>query len=551
MKRTIATILIALGLATLARAQVTIPWSDVSKTGSSLANLQTRNFSDLQNVSTGFASFMDALTVDNNPVYDTDYLLFRSAAGGMRRMLPSGFYTATFPQYVAGLTALGGALDASADRIPVYDSSIGSVRWVGQTQILTGSAASMTVDASGFSGNLSPSDDTLQEIANAVDALTGSGALNNVVEDTTPQLGGTLDLNGQSINTGANTLSPTEMSYLDGVTSAIQTQINAKISSTATNAGSFGFVVDEDDMASNSATKLPTQQSVRAYVSGGFASLSGSYDDPSWIIGLDWAKIDTTSYPLLADIDGLSDADGLAGYLHDSIEQLNLDVTGQWTFPKIPQTSLTALGSGTELTQNTGYTRDFDGTETTLTFSAGTPADGTVIYLIGTFSDTTLIHFPSSYIQNDQATGTDLTVPASAGAVHTFTWRYEEDNTRWILQDTVPRNIRVATKVTATNYTVGTDDASELYGGIIYVTGSATITIPAVAAGANFKVIVVGANTVSVDPNASDLIILNGTALDDGDKITSGGTTGEVAEIYYYNSTGWYASTSGWSDGGP
>lgn len=35
-----------------------------------------------------------------------------------------------------------------------------------------------------------------------------------------------------------------------------------------TDASGFGFVVDEDDMASNSATKVPTQQSVKAYVDG-------------------------------------------------------------------------------------------------------------------------------------------------------------------------------------------------------------------------------------------------------------------------------------------
>lgn len=38
------------------------------------------------------------------------------------------------------------------------------------------------------------------------------------------------------------------------------------------NASGFGFVVDEDDMTSNSATKVPTQQSVKAYVDGQLVS---------------------------------------------------------------------------------------------------------------------------------------------------------------------------------------------------------------------------------------------------------------------------------------
>ena len=63
------------------------------------------------------------------------------------------------------------------------------------------------------------------------------GKLTNVVEDTTPQLGGNLDLNGNNIGdaTAADltklnevTATSTELNYVDGVTSAIQTQIDGK-----------------------------------------------------------------------------------------------------------------------------------------------------------------------------------------------------------------------------------------------------------------------------------------------------------------------------------
>ena len=50
-----------------------------------------------------------------------------------------------------------------------------------------------------------------------------------VIEDTTPQLGGDLDLNGNSIEG----VDATEMGYLDGVTSDIQTQLDAKVAKTA------------------------------------------------------------------------------------------------------------------------------------------------------------------------------------------------------------------------------------------------------------------------------------------------------------------------------
>jgi len=58
--------------------------------------------------------------------------------------------------------------------------------------------------------------------------------LSNLVEDTTPQLGGDLDLNGKNIDF------PTTPNISD--------------------------CLDEDNMASNSATKLCTQQSIKAYV---------------------------------------------------------------------------------------------------------------------------------------------------------------------------------------------------------------------------------------------------------------------------------------------
>lgn len=67
----------------------------------------------------------------------------------------------------------------------------------------------------------------------------GSGGISNVVEDTTPQLGGDLDPNGHAI-TG----------YLPSI--------------------------DEDTMSSNSAAHVPTQQSVKAYVDAN-AGGGGSY----------------------------------------------------------------------------------------------------------------------------------------------------------------------------------------------------------------------------------------------------------------------------------
>lgn len=91
---------------------------------------------------------------------------------------------------------------------------------------------------------------------------------------------------------------------------------------------------------------------------------------------------------------------------------------------------------------------------------------------------------------------------------------------------------------------------NEMFGYVHYVTSAATVTLPAVEAGMNAVFHTIGAIAVSIDPNASDLIYLDGTALDDGDKITNASTAGDTASIAYYDATGWYASTNGWTDGG-
>lgn len=91
---------------------------------------------------------------------------------------------------------------------------------------------------------------------------------------------------------------------------------------------------------------------------------------------------------------------------------------------------------------------------------------------------------------------------------------------------------------------------TECFGAVYYVTGAATLTLPAIEDGMSLTVITIGAVAVSVDPNASDKIWLDGTALDDGDKITNTSTAGDIAVLTYYSADGWHASTNGWTDGG-
>ena len=149
--------------------------------------------------------------------------------------------------------------------------------------------------------------------------------LQNLSEDTTPQLGGSLDVNGQDIVTTSNgdiELAPdgTGKTILKGNTNAgtlvfncennshgqtvksqphsasvtnvltlpagadqeivgtlaTQTLTNKTLTSAVLNTGISGSaILDEDNMASNSATQLATQQSIKAYVDAEVAGAGG------------------------------------------------------------------------------------------------------------------------------------------------------------------------------------------------------------------------------------------------------------------------------------
>jgi hypothetical protein len=95
----------------------------------------------------------------------------------------------------------------------------------GQVTTYSGSTLTMNIDDIGGSG-------TLNDWTIRVSGKHGvdGGGLTDIVNDATPQLGGNLDMNGNNIQT----VTPTEMAYVSGVTSSIQTQLGAKASLTGT-----------------------------------------------------------------------------------------------------------------------------------------------------------------------------------------------------------------------------------------------------------------------------------------------------------------------------
>jgi hypothetical protein len=112
-------------------------------------------------------------------------------------------------------------------------------------------------------------------------------------------------------------------------------------------------------------------------------------------------------------------------------------------------------------------------------------------------------------------------------------------------------NVSVATETATTNLAI-----ADINGGLIVTTNAITLTLPAVsgfsALGAIITIQVGSTHTVSVDCNASDKIVLDGVALDDGDKITSSGTAGDQITLINDSADGWrtIGRTGTWTDGG-
>jgi hypothetical protein len=123
---------------------------------------------------------------------------------------------------------------------------------------------------------------------------------------------------------------------------------------------------------------------------------------------------------------------------------------------------------------------------------------------------------------------------------------------------TVANDLIVTGDITSGGYKINTHTivgdttltASMMYGGKFYIEANATVTLPAVASGMSASFKAMGAYTAHIDPNASDKLFLDDTALDDGDKASSGGTSGELIVIEYWSADGWDANSDGWSDGG-
>jgi hypothetical protein len=211
----------------------------------------------------------------------------------------------------------------------------------------------------------------------------------------------------------------------------------------------------------------------------------------------------------------------------------NLNVGGSGSFTgTISAINLSGINTGNDAPNSLYSSLVSNATHT------GDAIGSTSLTVIG-LNGTTLASLSTGLIKNTNGSGVPLIAVSGTDYV-------SPSGSEFLTNKKIP----LVTKVTNTNYTIGTTDPVECYGGVIYVTGAATITIPAVVSGMSFTVITIGNIAVSVDPNAADLIYLDGVALADGNKITNTSSTGDSVVFTYFDSTGWYATSNNWTDGG-
>jgi hypothetical protein len=185
-----------------------------------------------------------------------------SLAGNVTWVLPSADSAGAFMSDGAGTVTLNNAPSLSAANMTSFPTL---------NQNTTGSAAALSaqyINWSSSSGATSiankPTVGTLAALAagtmsntkyctyassgtQIVCDSTPAGGITDIVQDLTPQLGGDLDLNGH----GIDNVSQIEMEYLNGVTSGIQAQLNAKVTTTRVQTFSFGIdnvVVGDDEI---------------------------------------------------------------------------------------------------------------------------------------------------------------------------------------------------------------------------------------------------------------------------------------------------------------
>lgn len=277
----------------------------------------------------------------------------------------------------------------------------------------------------------------------AASATANPNALNNVSEDSSPELGGNLDLSTHEIitssnrdielaangtgkvvvkgntnqgtivlNCEANTHGQTIIAqpHSEGVTntltlpaggdqeivgaSATQTLTNKTLTSAVLNTGVSGTAIkDEDNMSSNSATHLATQQSIKAYVDAEVAGAGGggvTVEDEGSALSTTATTLNFVGSGVTASGTGATKTITVSGGGSSGIT-----VEDEGSALSTAGTTLNFVGAGVTAT-GTGTTK-------TITVSGGGGSSGQTLISSGTVTSASSIDFDSSVLTGHES----------------------------------------------------------------------------------------------------------------------------------------------------
>ena len=342
---------------------------------------------------------------------------------------------------------------------------------------------------------------------------SGGGGISNVVEDTTPQLGGNLDVQDFYLNSSG--VGDVDVRLGDAAgTNVFRVEDSAGIQ--VLSVDSYGNI----GMAASAAIEVNASNMIDT--NDHFVVRLG--DD----IGAGQFQIENDS--------------GVDQFMMNSKGEIQIRENTTHSFT--PQDGFGYLWIKDDTPSSLIYTAD-DGTDYDLTVDDTGTDDQTASEV-----NTSTVNF------DGHLSGSDTTVQAALETLDDIGSAYvaktEIDSTADSLNLVTGGEIQGKVNIVNKSSNATLTDA-ETHGSMVFVTATATMTLPAVSIGNTVCVYSTTAAAVYVDANASDRIRLNGVALDDGDKLTSASAAGDFICLIGDSADGWttLGRSGTWTDGGP
>lgn len=243
------------GLATKANSSHTHPTTDLTATGGTSTSFLTKDNTWATPTNTTYSEITEA-EINAGTASTLRTITGRRIGYILAKAYDRANHTGTQPASTIS------DFDAEVENNAEVSANTSARHTHANKTILDNTTASFTssdeTKLDGIEANADVTDATNVAAAGAYMKLTDSAA--DVAYDDT--VGTPYGVTGDDIQEYTDNLTVAMGTYFDQI---LSTDLPAKISYTETTTADMDFVIDEDNMASNSDTKIPTQQSVKAY----------------------------------------------------------------------------------------------------------------------------------------------------------------------------------------------------------------------------------------------------------------------------------------------